>query len=128
MSTPHRTSAKILQHSTGLGAPDAEMVRRRARELARISGRDEYIDEDWRQAKEELHGGHDFSGSNGGEPGLMISGRDMIASDFGHHVERMPMDDEHMAEELIAEGMDEAEHEQMLAARAQDDAEALEED
>ncbi len=117
MSTPHRTTAKILQHSTGLGAPDASLVRRRAGELARIAGREEFTDEDWRQAKEDLHGGHDFSDNGHAESRLMVSEHDMIATDVGHHAERMHFDDEHVAEELIAEGMDEADHEQRLAAR-----------
>src|SRR5436190_14654736 len=114
MSTLRPNSAKILQHSTGMGAPDAEMVRQRARELARIDGRAEFNDEDWRQAKRELHGGHDFGEAldgNGMAP--IVSEHDMIASDPGHHVERMGMDDENIVEELIAEGMDEAMHEQM---------------
>ncbi len=120
------TSAKIIHHSAGLGAPDAETVRQRARELARIDGRGEYNDQDWRNAKLELHGGHEMNDTNGNMDMIaMVSEHDMVASSMGHHVENVGLDDrENVAEELIAEGMDEAIHEQMLAARsAQDDEE-----
>jgi hypothetical protein len=40
---------------------------------------------------------------------------------MGRHVENVGLDDqENMIEELVAEGMDEAVHEQMLAARTED--------
>lgn len=112
-------SAKILHHSTGLGAPTADTVRQRARELARIDGRAEYNDEDWRLAKRELHGGHEFNDTNG-EMDMVaaVSEHDMVASSMGHHVENVGLEDQsNVVEELIAEGMDEAVHEQMLAAR-----------
>ena len=112
------TPAKIIHHSEGLGAPSADTVRQRAQELALINGRAEYTEDDWRDAKRELHGGHEPNDTNGEmEVELLISGRDMITSSLGHHVENMAMDDqENVAEELIAEGMDEAVHERMLAA------------
>lgn len=122
MSTLRPTSAKILQHSTGMGAPNTDLVRRRARELAFIDGRAESHEGDWQQAKRELHGGHDLGdSSDGAEITAFVSGHDMISSDPGHHTVRVGMDDgENLGEELIAEGMDEAVHEQMLAARRQD--------
>jgi hypothetical protein len=51
----------------------------------------------------------------------LISERDMMRCDVGRHVENMgPDDGVNIAEELLAEGMDEALHEQMLeACRAQ---------
>ena len=56
----------------------------------------------------------------------MISGHDMVTSSLGHHATKMGFDDQdNVAEELIAEGMDEAVHEQMLAARHERDAEDL---
>src|SRR5688572_1621244 len=59
MSTMRPTQAKIIHHSEGLGAPDAETVRKRAQELAFIDGRHRFSEEDWRAAKAELHGGHE---------------------------------------------------------------------
>ena len=92
-------------------------------ELAFIAGRDEFSDEDWREAKRELHGGHGHSISEDeAEMVTLVSERDMIVTDLGHHVENMGMEDaDNVVEELIAEGMDEAVHEQMLAARRDED-------
>ena len=50
MSTTKPISAKIIQHSEGLGAPDAETVRKRAQELAIINGREQFSEDDWREA------------------------------------------------------------------------------
>ena len=117
------TSAKIIHHSEGLGAPCADTVRQRARELAKINGHEEFNDDDWREAKRELHGGHQTNDTNGDmDMTSAISEHDMVTSSMGHHVENVGLDDQNsMAEELIAEGMDEAVHEQMLAARREDD-------
>ena len=125
MSTMKTQSAKIIHHSEGMGMPCAETVRQRARELAQIDGREEFNEGDWAEAKIELHGGHEPNDTNG-EMNIteMISGHDMIACSMGHHVANVGMDDqENLAVELIAEGMDEAVHEQMLAARRERDEE-----
>lgn len=111
--------AKILVHSEGLGAPSPDLVRQRAQELAIINGRQEYTDEDWRQAKLELHGHNGADGALSGEMAMasFVSEQDMVSSDVGHRLERVGMEDERsMVEELIAEGMEEAEHERMLEA------------
>jgi hypothetical protein len=116
------TPAKIIHHSEGLGAPTADTVRRRAQELATINGHAEFNDNDWRDAKRELHGGHEPNDTNGDmNMTSAVSERDMIVSSMGHHVENVGLDDqENVLEELIAEGMDEAVHEQMLAARREE--------
>ena len=107
--------------------PCAATVRRRARELAQIDGREEFNEGDWVEAKRELHGGHEPNDTNGEmDMSSMISGHDMVTSSLGHHAAKMGYDDQdNVAEELIAEGMDEAVHEQMLAARQERDAEDL---
>ena len=130
MSTMKKQSAKIIHHSAGMGTPCAETVRQRARELAEIDGRNEFNEGDWREAKRELHGGHEQNDTNGEmDMETMISGHDMVTSSLGHHATKMGFDDQdNMAEELIAEGMDEAVHEQMLAARQERDAEDLADD
>lgn len=121
MSHNRPASAKIIQHAEGLGAPNAEHVRLRARELAIIAGRAEYNEEDWREAKRELHGGHVTPAEEGEmEMEAIVSGHDMVMGSLGHHVENVTSSDlENLGEELIAEGMDEAEHEQMLMARTE---------
>jgi Protein of unknown function (DUF2934) len=115
-------SAKIIQHAEGMGTPDLETVRKRAHEIALIAGRNKFNEDDWREATRELHGGHE---SNSGNQDIhmesMISEHDMVACDTGHHVENMPLEDGvNISEELLAEGMDEALHDQMLAARRQE--------
>jgi hypothetical protein len=118
MKATSTSSAKILNHSCGFGAPTAEDVRKRASELAEIEGWTEPNEEHWRAAKRELHGGHEFeNGSDDHDMQLLVSGPDFIASDPGSHTPRRVDDDDHVAEELIAEGMDEALHEQMLASQ-----------
>jgi hypothetical protein len=122
MSSMKPTPAKIIHHSEGMGTPNAEMVRQRAQELARINGREEFNDDDWREAKRELHGGHQPNDTNGDmDMATAVSEHDMVVCSLGKHVENVGLDDqENMVEELIAEGMDEAVHEQMLAARRED--------
>ncbi|MEA3187905.1 MAG: hypothetical protein QOD99_1735 [Chthoniobacter sp.] len=117
MKTPHTPSAKILVHSEGLGVPSAETVRERAAELAKINGHAEITDNDWQQAKIELHGGHSEASSDGDNEQIQsVSERDMIATDHGHRVHKMGDDTENAVEELFAEGLDEAVHDQMLQA------------
>jgi hypothetical protein len=128
MKAPRPNHAKILQHARGMGAPTMEDVRGRARELATIDGWAEPTEDHWRQAKRELHGGHDFeNGSHEHDMQLLVSEHDFIAADPGSHTPRHSTeDDEHVVEELIAEGMDEALHDQMFAACTKDLKEAAE--
>ena len=110
--------------------PCAETVRQRARELAQIDGREDFNEGDWLEAKRELHGGHEPNDTNGEmDMQTMVSGHDMVSCSVGHHATKLGFDDqENMAEELIAEGMDEAVHERMLASRREDVAEEDEEE
>ena len=118
MNTPRPNSAKILNHSQGMGVPSSDEVRRRARELAQIDGWSEPTEVHWQQAKRELHGGHDFeNGSNEHDMQLLVSEHDFVAADPGRQTPKIGLDDDHVIEELVAEGMDEALHEQMLEAR-----------
>ncbi len=130
MSSMRPTSAKITQHSEGLGAPTSDTVRKRAAEIATINGRSEFSEEDWREAKRELHGGHELNDTNGDfEMSALFSEHDMVIGSMGHHSENMRLEDnENVLEELIAEGMDEAVHEQMLASRREEAAEDPEEE
>lgn len=94
-----------------------EDVRRRAKELAEIEGWAEPTEEHWRQAKRELHGGHEFeNGSDEHDMQLLVSEHDFVSADPGSHTARLIEGDDHVVEELVAEGMDEALHEQMLEA------------
>jgi hypothetical protein len=113
--------AKILSHASGLGAPYTDLVRQRARELARIDGRPEPNERDWRQAKIELHGGHPTNGDGDDEMSVAVSERDMVAGGMGRQAPRYGGEGNgSLGEELVAEGLDEAVHEQMLEARLLD--------
>ena len=116
MSNPH-FSAKIINHSHGQGATSVDDVHQRASELARIDGRvaENFTATDLDQARRELMGGHLEADDLEGDC-YVISG-DGIAGSTGHHVPNQSSDEsENAVSELIMEGMEEAEHEQMLAA------------
>ena|ERR1043166_5505906 len=130
MKVTRTPSAKIVLHETGLGTPSPETVRERAVELARIDGRAQYNDQDWERAKIEVHGGHPMLLGHNGESEMIesVSERDMMVVDHGRHVQNVQIDEaENAIEELIAEGLDEAVHDQMLAAARVMELEAVEE-
>jgi hypothetical protein len=116
---------KILNHDGGLGAPSPDLVQQRAIEIARINGRAKHNEADWRQARLELHGGGHADSWNDGDEDWVESAADFYVGSKGHRAERvLPEDADNIVEELVVEGMDEAEHEQMLeAARAQEEQE-----
>jgi len=117
MNTHRPSFAKIVVHSNGMGVPSPDMVRQRALELANIDGRAVYNEQDYQRGKQELHGGHAATWDD--EEDRMpqsISERDMTATDMGHHVENLVEGEDNVLEELVAEGMDEAVHDQMLEA------------
>jgi len=104
------------------------MVLERAKELARIDGRGVHNQQDWQRAKQELHGGHPYNWDD--EEDRMpqsVSERDMTATDTGHHIENLRGGEDNILEELVAEGMDEAVHDQMLAASRMQEEEDREE-
>jgi hypothetical protein len=109
--------AKIVSHAEGMGVPTSDLVRQRAREIAKIGGRKIYNDNDWEQAKIELHGNAASFSEDGDEMMESFSERDMIPGSLGHHTENSALEDAgNIVEELVSEGMDEAVHDQMLEA------------
>ena len=117
MKPTRPTPAKIVNHSGGLGTPTPDIIRQRARELASINGHENYNEEDWRQAKREMHGGHPDQNGDDNEMMECSSLGDPAVGSVGHRVEPLYDDaDEHIAEELIAEEIDKAMHERMLEA------------
>ncbi|MEI6349852.1 MAG: hypothetical protein WCP06_01955 [Verrucomicrobiota bacterium] len=124
---------KILCHTNGLGVPSPETVRERALELARIEGRTEYTDEDWKRAFRELHGGHhgnENEATRAADDEMIdtASERDMVAPTLGHHNGHNIDGGDCIGEELVAEGLDEADHDRMLASRRLENAETEEEE
>lgn len=121
MSNSH-FSARIINHSHGQGATSIEDIQQRASELARIDGRvgDDFTPGDLEKARRELRGGHYDEEDIQGE--CFVIGGDRIAGSMGHHVANHSCDEsENAVTELIMEGMEEAEHEQMLEASAATD-------
>ena len=119
MSKMRPPTAKILFHADGLGLPNVDHVLQRAQEIALIDGRSDYTEADWQQAKYEIHGSHQADDGPSGEIEMaaLVSEQDMVATDAGHHLARLTMEDDgNVVEELIREGMEEAEHDRMLAA------------
>jgi hypothetical protein len=117
----------IAKKTTGIGPVTREMVHARAQELALIARRPrEHITQaDYEQAKRELTGGADIDSQTELLESLPESKRwDMVPGSAGHQVPETPNEDEDdegrsESTQLVEEGVNEAEHDQMLqAARA----------
>lgn len=104
-------SGKIVVGSHGLGVPDADLVQRRAWEVAQIQAHDAPTSADWAEARRELHGRSlptEFPAELGESlRPFSARGLNAVAS----------RDEATLGEELVREGMEEAEHERMLLAR-----------
>lgn len=121
MNIRRPVSAKILVGAEGLGTPDQDLVEKRAREVAAIQGHEIPTIADWEEARRELHG---RGASNEVLP--LIEGPSGLGEAFGLGEEfglaeafgavAGNGDETNLGEELIREGMEEAEHERMLLA------------
>ena len=102
--------------------PSPEAVERRAREIALIAERDpdEFTDADWDQARRELLG---FVGPTAPEEteenAEVVEEWSVVASSTGHRAPRMD-EEENLGEQLVADGIEEAAHDQMLEARKEE--------
>ena len=121
---PHSPHGKINLHGNGLGVPSPETVERRAREIAMIDERnpDEFSEEDWRQAKNELIG---LDASHAPEVDDEVEDemteRDDIPGASGHRAPRSGFEEDvNVGEELVSGGLEEAVHDQMLEARREE--------
>ena len=119
--------AALIIHSTGIGTVTRKMVRERATELALINGRSiqDVSVADWEQAKRELTGEPDLDPKEALLEAAPESERwDPLPGSTGHIIPVASIDGEDddgrsIGEKLIDEGVQEAEHDQMLqAARA----------
>ena len=127
MKTDPSQEAALIINSTGIGTVTRKMVRERATELALINGRSakDVSATDWEQAKRELTGEPDFDPKEAVLESAPESERwDPLPGSTGHIVPVTSIDGEDddgrsMGEKLINEGVQEAEHDQMIqAARA----------
>ena len=116
-------AGKISLHGDGLGAPSPEQVEQRAREIAMISERDpdNFTDEDWDQARRELHGAAVPSAPEETKQNAQLEDEwQVVANDSGHRVPRSENEEETLGEQLVTGGVEEATHDQMLEARREE--------
>ena len=109
------TGGKILAGIGGAGLPTPADLRQRAEELAKIDGLtpqdvdDRYLE----QARQELMGDEIAPDDVLPEADELAAGDDVLG-ESGRHVPNMgPSDENTVGEKLVAEGMDEALHEEM---------------
>jgi hypothetical protein len=117
-------AGKIAIHGNGLGAPTPEQVETRAREIALIGERDPeaFTDADWEQARQELLGATIPAPPEETKQNANLEEEwEVTPSDSGHQLPRAGVDDdESLGEQLVAGGLEEATHDQMLEARKEE--------
>lgn len=116
---------KLILHGRGTGEIADEDIERRAREIALIRGRpaERVSDEDRTQALAELQGGllPENSVTDGESRGALSRDPSEPAFNPGRQIANLEGDDENDAvERLASEGVEEAQHDQMLASRRQE--------
>lgn len=118
-------AGKIEIHGNGLGVATPEQVEQRAREIAMINERDPntFTDADWEQARQELLGATVPAPPEETKQNASLEDEwEVVASDSGHRTPRagVDTDDESLGEQLVAGGVEEATHDQMLEARREE--------
>ncbi|MDB6169247.1 MAG: hypothetical protein JWM88_2111 [Verrucomicrobia bacterium] len=116
---------KIILHGQGTGDLSDADVEKRARELAVIRGRsgDQVNENDRAEAWSELHGDlvPETSDTDGQSAGAMSRDPSEPIGVPGRQIPNREGDDETAAvERLASEGVEEAQHDQMLASRDQE--------
>jgi len=121
---PNEAKGRIEQHGEGTGPMDPDAVERRAEELAVIDGRaaEDVNESDRERARLELkdetvlasedqdHRSDRVASSNPADVGV----------ETGHEVaSKGPVDEQHLTEKQVREGVREAEHERMLRGQEQ---------
>ena len=114
----------LTVNDKGIGEVSRKMLRERAVEIALIDGRleQDVSKSDWEQAKRELTGGPEIDPKEAILEAAPESERwDPVHGSEGHEVPVMTSDDEDSEgrsddEALFQEGVEEAEHDQMLQA------------
>ena len=122
MDTNPLNKGVIEENSTGIGTVTRKMVRERARELALIEGRvpPQVLQVDYEQAKRELTGGSDLDPQAAAVESALESERwDLLPGSTGRKALESPSEDEDdegrsESEQLVEQGVAEAEHDQML--------------
>jgi len=111
---------RISQRGRGLGTVTKPMVRKRARELAVVSGRSEgqVLDSDVEQARRELTGQEQLNPQPTAAEQLPEEQRwEPVAESVGQQAPTIqPPDEQTAAAQLVEEGVQDAEHDQMVKA------------
>ena len=111
---------RFTEHARGLGTVTEAMVRQRAEELAIINGRSKHniLSSDLEQARRELTGEERLMPEPTAAEQLPEQDRwEEVPESTGDRVASVPAPDEQtFAEKLVEEGVEEAEHEQMVEA------------
>lgn len=111
---------KILVHGKGTGVLTNSDLNTRAEELADIAGHGKPNPDEVEQAARELEGGDlpDPTESDSASERAITRDPSEPVSNLGHQVpDREAPDEQKGIERLVNEGVEEAQHEQMLAAR-----------
>jgi len=124
MNTNPLNKGVLTQNFLGIGTVTRKMVRERAVELALINGRSaqDVSKSDWEQAKRELTGEPDTDPKETVLESAPESERwDPLPGSTGHQAPESSSEDEDdegrsQSEQLVEEGVQEAEHDQMLQA------------
>jgi len=119
MKQDRNEEGRFTEHGRGLGTVTEKMVRDRARELALINGRpDNVLDFDIEQARRELQREEPLAPESGDMENVPEEDRwEVVPDNTGKQVPAVPAPDEQtFAEKLVDEGVEEAEHDQMLEA------------
>jgi hypothetical protein len=116
---------KISLHGNGMGVPGPEDIEKRAREIALIDERepDDFTDTDWAQARRELLGEITTQPPEENEQNIKMEEEwEVTPDDHGHRVPRpgVEEDEETLGGHLVADGVEEASHDQMLEARREE--------
>jgi hypothetical protein len=110
---------RFTEHGHGLGTVTEDMVRKRAEELALIAGRPKgvVLDMDYHEARRELTGKQGMVSTTREERLPEDARWEEVPVSEGHRVPEVPASDEQMfAEELVEEGVDDAEQDLMNQA------------
>lgn len=112
---------RLKAASPGLGHASQTEVDRRARELALSDGRDNVTDADLALAAAELAGGGTSAEAPEADADLeQVTVWDEPPTQTGHLISPVPLDDENaIAEQLVEDGLEEADHDIRVVAAGQ---------
>ncbi len=118
MNESSKAPGKINEHARGAGVPSPLDVEKRAQELALIAGRaaSDYNETDLEQARAELLG-IQTPATDANTAAAKVTQWDDVPGMAGSKKKSYgPQDEANVASELVENGMDEALHDEMVAA------------